>query len=52
MPKTIFNPNLSIGQEISNAELVSIFKCANMGGMRRSHTTNTLALAYHSYGHK
>ena len=41
---TTFNPNLSIGQEISNAELVSIFKCGNMGGMRRSNTTNTLVL--------
>ena len=39
-----FNPHLQIGQEISNAELVSIFKCGNMGGMRRSHTTNTLVL--------
>lgn len=41
---TSFNPNLQIGQEISNAELVSIFKCGNMGGMRRSHTTNTLVI--------
>ena len=41
---TSFNPNLQIGQEISNAELVSIFKCGNMGGMRRSHATNTLVL--------
>ena len=39
-----FNPGLKIGQEISNAELVSIFKCGNMGGMRRSHTTNTLVI--------
>lgn len=39
-----FNPNLQIGQEITNAELVSIFKCGNMGGMRRSHATNTLVL--------
>lgn len=38
------NPNLAIGQEISNSDLVSIFKCGNMGGMRRSHTTNTLVL--------
>ena len=40
----LFNPNLSIGQEISNADLVSIFHCGSMGGMRRSHTTNTLVL--------
>ena len=39
-----FNPGLEIGQEIKNSELVSIFKCGNMGGMRRSHTTNTLVL--------
>ena len=39
-----FNPDLRIGQEITNAELVSIFKCGNMGGMRRSHTTNTLVI--------
>jgi len=39
-----FNPNLQIGQEITNSNLVSIFKCSNMGGMRRSHATNTLVL--------
>ena len=41
---TLFNPNLQIGQDISNADLVSIFKCGNMGGMRRSHATNTLVI--------
>ena len=41
---TLFNPNLQIGQNISNADLVSIFKCGNMGGMRRSHATNTLVI--------
>jgi hypothetical protein len=40
----LFNPDLQIGQNISNADLVSIFKCGNMGGMRRSHATNTLVL--------
>ncbi len=40
----MFNPNLSIGQEISNSELVSIFHCGNMGSMRRSRGTNTLVL--------
>ena len=44
MQKTLFNPNIQIGQDISNADLVSIFKCGNMGGMRRSHTTNTLVI--------
>ena len=40
----MFNLNLSIGQDIFNADLVSIFKCGNMGGMRRSHATNTLVI--------
>ena len=39
-----FNPNLSIGKDISNSTLTSIFKCGNMGGMRRSRGTNTLVL--------
>ena len=37
-----FDPGLRIGQIIKNADLVEIFKCGNMGGMRRSRTTNTL----------
>lgn len=41
---TLFNPNLQIGQEISNSTLTSIFHCGNMGGMRRSRGTNTLVL--------
>ncbi len=40
----LFDPNLQIGQEISNVDIVSIFHCGNMGGMRRSHDTNTLVL--------
>lgn len=40
----MFNPGLNIGQIISNSELMEIFKCGNMGGMRRSKTTNTLVL--------
>ena len=39
-----FNPGLQIGQTISNAELVNIFQCGNMGGMRRSRATNTLVI--------
>ena len=39
-----FDPKLSIGQIIKNADIVDIFKCGNMGGMRRSRTTNTLVL--------
>lgn len=40
----LFNPELEIGQIIKNAEIVKIFKCGNMGGMRRSKTTNTLVI--------
>lgn len=39
-----FNPCLSIGQTISNNDIVAIFQCGNMGGMRRSHSTNTLVI--------
>ena len=39
-----FNPGLIIGQEITNSDIVNIFGCGNMGGMRRSHATNTLVL--------
>ena len=41
---TMFNPGLSIGQILKNTDLVEKFKCGNMGGMRRSKTTNTLVL--------
>lgn len=39
-----FNPELRFGEIISNNKIVSIFKCGNMGGMRRSHATNSLIL--------
>lgn len=39
-----FNPGLRIGQIINNRELVEIFKCGIMGGMRRSKATNTLVI--------
>ncbi|MCD7838476.1 MAG: HNH endonuclease [Clostridiales bacterium] len=39
-----FDPGLKIGQTIKNKELVAIFKCGNMGGMRRSKSTDTLVL--------
>ncbi len=32
------------GEAISNTELTRRFACSNMGGMRRSHKTNTLVL--------
>ena len=40
----MFDPNLKIGQILKNRNIVDIFKCGNMGGMRRSRTTNTLVL--------
>ena len=40
----MFDPKLAIGQELKNTEIVSIFHCGNMGGMRRSKETNTLVL--------
>ncbi|PHG27298.1 restriction endonuclease [Bacillus toyonensis] len=33
-----------IGQEYDNKEISRVFKCGNMGGMRRSKKTNTLVL--------
>ena len=40
----MFNPHLDIGQCINNDDIRRIFKCGNMGGMRRSHTTGTLVI--------
>ncbi|MCD8335475.1 MAG: HNH endonuclease [Clostridiales bacterium] len=40
----LFDPGLKIGQIIKNKDLVAIFKCGNMGGMRRSKSTGTLVL--------
>lgn len=42
--RNMFNPELSIGQELKNSDIVEIFKCGNMGDMRRSKKTNTLVL--------
>ncbi len=39
-----FNTGLNYGEVISNDRLREIFVCGNMGGMRRSHTTNTLVV--------
>lgn len=39
-----FDPKLEIGQVLKNADIVETFKCGNMGGMRRSRTTNTLVI--------
>ncbi len=32
----MFDPGLSIGQVVENADVIEIFKCGNSGGMRRS----------------
>lgn len=40
----MFDPKLEIGQILKNADIVDKFKCGNMGGMRRSNTTNTLVI--------
>jgi len=34
----------TVGETYSNKDIVDMFKCGNMGGMRRSHTTNSLVL--------
>ncbi len=36
--------DLKINQEYSNQQLSDIFKCSPQGGMRRSHSINTLVL--------
>lgn len=40
----MFHPQLEIGQNINNATLMSIFKCSQQGGMRKSNATNTLVI--------
>lgn len=40
----MFDPGLQIGQVLKNSQIVDIFKCGNMGGMRRSKATNTLVI--------
>lgn len=40
----MFNPSLEIGQIINNNTLMSIFKCGQQGGMRKSTITNTLVI--------
>ena len=39
-----FDPGISIGAELSNIELRQLYKCGNMGGMRRSKQTGTLVI--------
>ncbi len=40
----VFQHGLKSGDVIINQEIVDIFKCGNMGGMRFSRTTNSLVL--------
>lgn len=40
----MFDPGLEINQAVKNSDIVRIFKCGNMGGMRRSKATNTLVI--------
>lgn len=47
-----FDPGLKIGQILKNADVVDTFKCGNMGGMRRSRTTNTLVNMIEMMGSK
>lgn len=39
-----FKPSIEIDEVLKNNEIVELFKCSNMGGMRRSKTTNTLVI--------
>lgn len=39
-----FDSGLNVGDVITNNELMSIFKCANSGGMRRSKANNALVI--------
>lgn len=40
----IFDPGIKIGAEITNDQMRTLFKCGNMGGMRRSKQTGTLVI--------
>ena len=40
----MFDPGLKIGETLKNSDIVEKFKCGNMGGMRRSKTTDTLVI--------
>ena len=39
-----FDPGISVGKELTNNEMRELFKCGNMGGMRRSKQTGTLVI--------
>lgn len=39
-----FDPGISIGTVVTNEQMRTLFKCGNMGGMRRSKQTGTLVI--------
>lgn len=39
-----FNPGIQMGSILTNEQLTEIFRCSPQGGMRRSLSTNTLAI--------
>ena len=39
-----FRPPFVVGSTITHPEICTAFQCGNMGGMRRSKTTNTLVI--------
>lgn len=40
----MFNPGIEIGTNVTNDQMRTLFKCGNMGGMRRSKQTGTLVI--------
>lgn len=40
----VFDPGISIGEEVTNDQMRTAFQCGNMGGMRRSKKTGTLVI--------
>lgn len=40
----MFIPDFPVGSTVDNNRIMMNFKCKNVGGMRRSHRTNTLVL--------
>lgn len=40
----MFDPGIGIGAEVTHEQMRTIFKCGNMGGMRRSKQTGTLVI--------
>jgi len=40
----IFKPDIQQSNTLTNKELYKLFQCANTGGMRRSHDTNSLVI--------